>query len=264
MRRVSSGRRRSPRAARRRRAPPQRQLELGAHRRQRRAQLVARVAHQPALACEAGLEPVEHLVQRAAEGTDLVARLGYRQSLGRVALADRRRPAAHPLHGPQRRPGDLVAGEGRDQQRERQRDQQQPVRERRGWRPARSSESPMTTTARSPSSSRAGTARSAHLGSIERSALDRQRLPDGLLQLGGLEQPASGARAGRREQLAVGGVDLRVAFPACQDRVGSRAGLDQGRDVLCLRTLGVGDRAVEIAFELTQRGRRRPRGAAER
>ena len=54
---------------------PECQLELGAHGRQWRAQLMARVAHQPPFAGKAGLEPVEHLVQSAAEGADLVAGL---------------------------------------------------------------------------------------------------------------------------------------------------------------------------------------------
>ena len=80
---------------------------------------MARVAHEPAFAVKACLEPVEHLIQRVAEGSYLVARLGYRQSLGRVGLADRCCAASHPLHWPQRRPGDLVAGEGRNQKGER-------------------------------------------------------------------------------------------------------------------------------------------------
>ncbi len=59
--------------------PPQRKLELRAKQGERRAQLVTRVCDEAALAQEALFEPLEHLVQRLAEATHLVARLRHRQ-----------------------------------------------------------------------------------------------------------------------------------------------------------------------------------------
>ena len=50
----------------------ERELDLGLHQRERRAQLVARVGDERALAFEGGFEPGEHLVQPAAEPCDLV------------------------------------------------------------------------------------------------------------------------------------------------------------------------------------------------
>ena len=49
-------------------------VELGAHRGQRRAQLVRRVGDQPVLLLDAALEAVEHRVQRHGEVADLVLR----------------------------------------------------------------------------------------------------------------------------------------------------------------------------------------------
>ena len=54
--------------------PAQRELELGPERRERRAQLVARVGDEAALSREPLLEAVEHVVQRLAETVDLVPR----------------------------------------------------------------------------------------------------------------------------------------------------------------------------------------------
>ncbi len=60
--------------------PPRRELELGPQGRERRPELVARVGDEAPLAREAGVEALEHLVQRLAEAMDLVARLREREA----------------------------------------------------------------------------------------------------------------------------------------------------------------------------------------
>ena len=71
------------RLAQRARVAPvaQRGLELGLHDGQRRAQLVAGVGQEAALAFEGGLQAGQHLVERLAEAADLVVRVGQRQAL---------------------------------------------------------------------------------------------------------------------------------------------------------------------------------------
>ena len=61
----------------------ERQLELGAEDRQRRAQLVAGVGDEGALALQRVAEPGQHLVQRLAQARDLVAGVGDGQALVR-------------------------------------------------------------------------------------------------------------------------------------------------------------------------------------
>ena len=64
-----------------------RRLELGLQDRERRAQLVARVGDELALALEGVLEPREHLVERLPEPADLVVRLRQRQALAAARSA---------------------------------------------------------------------------------------------------------------------------------------------------------------------------------
>ena len=59
-------------------------VELGAHRRQRRAQLVRGVGDQPALLLDAALDAVEHRVERGGEVRDLVARGAARRCARRA------------------------------------------------------------------------------------------------------------------------------------------------------------------------------------
>ena len=84
---------------------PQRRLELGLDHRHGRAQLVAGVGHELPLALERGAQAVEHLVQRLAEGVDLVPGRGQRQPLVAVLQRHLGRAAAHRLHRSQRTRG---------------------------------------------------------------------------------------------------------------------------------------------------------------
>ena len=118
---------RPPPPALARAAPAQRQLELSAQDRQRRAQLVAGVGDERALAQQRGLQAAEHLVERVAEARDLVVRGRHGEPAAGLAGGQRRGPAAHPLDRPQRGGGHGVAGERGDQQRERAADGQQRV-----------------------------------------------------------------------------------------------------------------------------------------
>ena len=89
---------------------PERDLELAAQDRQRRAQLVAGVRGERPLGLQRPLEPRQHLVQRVAEPVDLVVRPRYGQPLRRASgrrsatragasarpAATRRRPRSSP------------------------------------------------------------------------------------------------------------------------------------------------------------------------
>ena len=86
-------------------AVAQRQLELGLVQRERRAQLVARVVDEGALALQGGLEPGEHLVQGLAEPAELVVGLRQRQALIGLGRRDLRGAAAHRLDRAQRGAG---------------------------------------------------------------------------------------------------------------------------------------------------------------
>ena len=90
------------RAPRVRARPARGELQLGSEERERRPELVARVRDEPPLAREAGLEAVEHLVQRLAEAADLVARRRQRQPPVGALARDLGRAAAHRLDRPQR------------------------------------------------------------------------------------------------------------------------------------------------------------------
>jgi hypothetical protein len=100
-------------------------LELGPEHRQRRAQLVAGVSGESALALEAGLQPREHLVDRRSEAVELVAAATERQPLVQAVGADRSCAPAHRLDRAQRGCRQAVAGERGEQQRTRAADEQQ-------------------------------------------------------------------------------------------------------------------------------------------
>src|ERR671911_2975032 len=95
----------------RRAGPSPSELELRAEQRQRRPQLVTRIRDKPALAGDPGLEPSEHLVERAPEAEDLVAGVGEREFLLRRLRRDLRSAPPHVLDGPEQRPGEQVAEE---------------------------------------------------------------------------------------------------------------------------------------------------------
>ena len=104
---------------------PQGQLELGPEQRERRAELVAGVGHEAALPRETRLESGEHLVQRHSEPADLVAALGQRQPAARDARVETSAALpAHRLDRTQRRAREEVAGERREQERERPDDEE--------------------------------------------------------------------------------------------------------------------------------------------
>ncbi len=79
-----------------------RELGLGDHARDRRAQLVRQLGREPLLAPEARAEPVEQAVERCGELRQLVARLAEAEPLVKIALAPGRGLARHPLHRPKR------------------------------------------------------------------------------------------------------------------------------------------------------------------
>jgi hypothetical protein len=85
---------------------------------------VARVGDEAPFAREARLEPREHRVQRLAEARDLVARGGKREPLPRCVDRDLGRAPAHCLDGPECRACEQVAGDGRQQERDRAAHQQ--------------------------------------------------------------------------------------------------------------------------------------------
>ena len=128
----------------RRAALAERQLELRPQERQRRAQLVARARHEAALALGRALEPVEHLVQRVAELSELVTALRHGKPAAASQPRDLRGLRAHRAHRPQRRGRDPV-GRERGQQRERSGARsgappsasRAPPRGPRAWRPRR-------------------------------------------------------------------------------------------------------------------------------
>ena len=103
---------------------PQRELELGLQERERRTELVARIGGETPLALEADVEALEHLVERLSKAKHLVVRSRQRESPRRGRGRDLARAASHRLHRPQRRSCDEVADAGRDEQRERKRDQE--------------------------------------------------------------------------------------------------------------------------------------------
>ncbi len=102
----------------------QRQLDLGEHQGQRRAQLVAGLGHEPALSLQAVVEPLEHGVEGERQPAQLVVRAGQRESLARAAGGDRGRPSPHPLDRAQSRARDDVAEASGDDERERSADEQ--------------------------------------------------------------------------------------------------------------------------------------------
>ena len=85
-------------------AGAQRALELGLDHRHGRAQLVAGVGDELALAVEGPPQAIEHVVERLAEPADLVVSGGQRQPLAVVRQRDLGRPPAHRLHGARARP----------------------------------------------------------------------------------------------------------------------------------------------------------------
>ncbi len=101
-----------------------RDLQLGAKRGKRRAQLVRRVAREAALPVEGGLHPGEERVEAGHEGRDLRGHLALeRGEVGRVAARDL---VAQPGERPQRAAGREPDEQGEERQRHRQR-----LRERR-------------------------------------------------------------------------------------------------------------------------------------
>jgi hypothetical protein len=103
----------------------QREVDLGAQRRQRGPKLVACVADHSPLPRHRRLEAIEHRVQRPAERADLVRRVGHRQSLRQLAFRNELGPRTHPVDRTQRSARQLISPHAREQQGERPGDQQQ-------------------------------------------------------------------------------------------------------------------------------------------
>jgi hypothetical protein len=102
---------------------PERELELRLQQSERRAQLVARIRHEPPLVLDRGVEPREHAVERDREAADLVAARRHGE-VGRLVGRHRLRPTAQNLDGTQRARREGVAAEGGGEQREGQKDEQ--------------------------------------------------------------------------------------------------------------------------------------------
>ncbi len=77
---------------------------------------MARIREEAALVREGSLDAREHVVQARAELRDLVARRGNRKPAIVAAEGDRRRLPPHPLDRPQRRGGERIARERREQE----------------------------------------------------------------------------------------------------------------------------------------------------
>ncbi len=103
----------------------ERQLELELEDRQGRAQLVAGVGDERALARERVLEPAEHRVDGVAEAVQLVVGLGQRKPLAARRARDPRGLRAHLLHRRQRAGREHVAGYAGEDQEHRAADEQQ-------------------------------------------------------------------------------------------------------------------------------------------
>ncbi len=110
--------------------PPQRELQLGPERRERRAQLVAGVRDETTLALETRVEPAEHRVERLAETSDLVLRRRQREPSARRGRGDLRGTAPHRVDRTQGGPRQQIAGHGGEQQRNRPDDEQLPQQAR--------------------------------------------------------------------------------------------------------------------------------------
>jgi hypothetical protein len=97
----------------------QRDFRDGAHRRQRRAQLVRRVGREAPQSIERRLEPSEHAVERDGHAVELVGFAAYRQSLAQAIDRDALRGLGQHAHGRQQSAGEPGAARERDDQRER-------------------------------------------------------------------------------------------------------------------------------------------------
>ena len=95
----------------------ERDLDLGADDRQRRAQLVARVGHEAALAVEGGGQAVEHPVDGVREVAQLVLGAAHLDPLVHPLLRDAPGEPGHPPQRRQRAARDEVAERGREDQR---------------------------------------------------------------------------------------------------------------------------------------------------
>jgi hypothetical protein len=82
-------------------AAPQRHLDLGAHQRQRRTELVGGVGGEPLEAAEGGLEAGEHAVQGRGQVTELVGGEVELDAAVEVVLAEVLRGLGHDPHRPQ-------------------------------------------------------------------------------------------------------------------------------------------------------------------
>ena len=102
----------------------ERELDLGAQQRERRAQLVAGVRNEAPFALERGPESREQVVERVAEAGELVARRGDWQPLVEVRFGERRGLCAHTLDRAEGAGGERVADQRNEQERDRAADDQ--------------------------------------------------------------------------------------------------------------------------------------------
>ena len=104
---------------------PQAHVELGAHDRQRRAQLVRGVGDQAVLLAHAALQAIEHRVERHRQAAELVGGARHRDALVEAVDADLARVRRHPLDRPQRLARQPVARQRRRGERDRAGQQEQ-------------------------------------------------------------------------------------------------------------------------------------------
>ena len=100
------------------------ELYLGAEQGEWRAEFVACVGEESALAVNTAFDPLEHRVERFAKASDLVACSRHGQALGEIPIGDRACAHAHSLHRPQRASRNEVADQRGDQERDRAADEQ--------------------------------------------------------------------------------------------------------------------------------------------
>jgi len=97
----------------------EREVELGAQQRERRAQLVTGLGDEQAFVLERRLEPPEHVVQRLGEARDLVPTARDRKPAPPASRRRSPRPSSASLPRPERRTSKHITGECRDEQRQR-------------------------------------------------------------------------------------------------------------------------------------------------
>jgi hypothetical protein len=97
---------------------PQREVELGLQKRERSAELMARVGDEAPLPLDRALEALEHRIQSLGQASDLVTGLARREPPSGLRARDRRRLHPHLFHWAKRGARERVAQQRRQEERE--------------------------------------------------------------------------------------------------------------------------------------------------